>query len=315
MKYLLIILTFASSQAFSQYNQSFDLELSTTDSGMEQICQVSSNGNRSKCLPVATMNEMDLNSMTISESFVKVGHMDLIPLAKKALELQATKVKPMETALLEDSTPQLPAITAIDSQSLQQVVNKFDVLSVRRVATPFSYAEIFSMKEEEILAKYPQLVDEDGQTFRIPVYFNVRWESGVSQGTLQVVAEVSLSLSSETANEDLRLEDVFHPDIIKFSDTETEAKLGRGIERALRARAFTGVSVTGYLINKQKHNTQADAMTLEMLNNVVAPFVGNYLYTMPIGKTLTIGLMHCDPVHRLGGFDLLLLKVVGQLGS
>ena len=310
MKYFLVMLTFAGLQAQAQSNQDFDLKLTTTHSTSngttEQICKVTYPSKDfsqvEDCLPVATMNDvsLDLENTYFSEDFVKVGHMDLVELAKQAEEVRATQENPEEYAYTKDVTPKLPAIMSLDQDKLAAAVDRFSVLSVRRVAVPVGYMEMLEIDQKEAAVKYSQYVDSEQRVFRVPVYFNLRWESGVTQGTLQVVAEITLPIIDEMEEgdvpEDFTMEDLFRPSVLQFSDTKTTANLGRGIERNLRVISWSTYS-----------QQTADEKTLELLNNVVAPYVGNYLYAVPIQKF--IGYVAIEALSSLGNPDGISVKI------
>lgn len=306
MKYFLVLLTFAGLQAFAQSNQNFDLKLwpvQTENGVLEQICKVTYNpeglANYEDCLPVAKMNtvSLDLEATWFGEQFVKVGHMDLVSLAKQVEELRATEENPEEIAFTKYIHPMVPAVMALDPEPLAEAVDRFSVLSVRRVATPIGYMELLDLETEEAIQKYPQYFDQENRAFRLPVYFNVRWESGVAQGTLQVVAEITLPILEEmTVGEDITMEELFRPSVLRFSDTRTQANLGRGIERNLRVISWSTYS-----------QQTADEKTLELLNNVVAPYVGNYLYAVPIQKF--IGYVAIEALSNLGNPDGISVKI------
>lgn len=305
MKYFLVLLTFAGLQAVAQSNQNFDLKpwpVQTENGVLEQICKVTYNpeglASYEDCLPVAKMNtvSLDLEATWFGEQFVKVGHMDLISLAEQAQELRATEENPEEIAFTKYIHPMLPAVMALDPEPLAKAMDRFSVLSVRRVATPIGYMELLDMETEEAIQKYPQYFDEENRVFRLPVYFNVRWESGVTQGTLQVIAEITLPILEESLGEDITMEELFRPNVQLFSDTRTASNWGRGIERNLRVISWSTYS-----------KDEADEKTMELLNNVVAPYVGNYLYAVPIQKF--IGYVAIEALSSLGNPDGISVKI------
>ena len=127
-----------------------------------------------ECLPVATMNDvsLDLEDTWFSEELYKVGHMDLIPLAKQVQEIRATQENPEEYAITKDVTPKLSALMAVDQDQLAAAVDRFSVLSVRRVAAPVNYLQLMEIEQETARQQYSQYYDAEENVFRVPVYFN-----------------------------------------------------------------------------------------------------------------------------------------------
>ena len=187
-------------------------------------------------------------------------------------------------AILSNNVAQMAAGNISDEHA-QILINSFDKIEIRDMATPVTILHL--MATEEVNGKEVSLLQSnpfgsDLSTVKIteeyvefPVMFKVFWKPNTGEGirpsvTTFVKANVQIPITEE-GTEVSNISELFRPNLVEYSEYNVFDTIGRRI-------VVSGVNIEG---------ADADEKTQKLIEDVIAPYVTDAIFTSQLVSLLS----------------------------